>query len=318
MNPKPANRILLSTTGWEPQVWIEQFRQLTEREVVTESDGPNDPSIRYAVVWKQKPGVLAALPNLQAIFSIGAGVDHILRDPSVPHLPVVRVVAGDLTMRMSEYVVWQVLDHLRHGQVYREQQARKIWREPAQPAASDLTIGIMGLGVLGSDAGRKLAMLGFNVIGWSRNEKHVAGIANYFGETQLPVFAGACDMLVVLLPLTPATRGIINKDLLGYLRQVTPLGGPVLINAGRGQLQVDADILEALQSRTLMAASLDVFETEPLPRDSALWSHPRVMVTPHAAATSDPARLAPIMVQQMDDHDAGLPFANLVDREAGY
>ncbi len=312
------DKILVSVTGWEPSVWLDQFRTLTDRETVTEPDGPNDPSIRFAVVWKQRPGVLSKLPNLRAIFSIGAGVDHIFKDSGVPNVPIVRVVADDLTMRMSEYVVWQVLDHFRQGRIYRDQQNRKIWREPYQPAASDLVIGIMGLGVLGTDAGLKLGTLGFKVIGWSRTEKKVDGIACYHGEEQLPSFVGACDMLVVLLPLTPATHGIINAKLLGHMKKSTPIGGSVLINAGRGLLQVEADILAALNSGSLMAASLDVFQTEPLPRDSALWNHPRVTVTPHAAATSDPARLAPIMVRQMDEYDAGLPLANLVDRDAGY
>jgi glyoxylate/hydroxypyruvate reductase A len=311
-------RILVSTTGLDPAQWVGEFRRLTDRGVVTEPDGPNDPSIRFAVVWKQPSGILAGLPNLKAIFSIGAGVDHLFRDPGVPDLPIVRVVAEDLTTRMSEYVVWQVLDHLRMGRIYREQQGRKIWREPAQPAAGDLTVGFMGLGVLGTDAARKLAMMGFRVAGWSRRARNVEGIATYHGMDALPEFLTACDIVVVLLPLTPDTRGIINRDLLRHMKKKTPIGGSVLINAGRGQLQVERDILEALDNGTLMAASLDVFETEPLPRSSPLWSHPRVFVTPHAAATSDPSRLAPEMVRQMDNFDLGLPLEHLVDRAAGY
>lgn len=318
MTQESKGRILLATTGWDPAGWVEQFRLLTSRQVVQEPDGPEDLSIRFAVVWKQRPGVLAGLPNLKAIFSIGAGVDHIFRDANIPQVPIVRVVADDLTLRMSEYVVWQVLDHLRQGRIYREQQQKKIWREPYQPAASDVTVGIMGLGVLGTDAARKLAAMGFNVAGWSRREKHVEGVSSFHGERQLPAFVSACDILVVLLPLTPATRGIVNGELLSNLKRATPIGGPVLINAGRGQLQVEADILAALDSGALMAASLDVFEIEPLPRDSRLWEHPRVTVTPHAAATSDPGKLAPLMVRQMDDFDAGLPLTNLVDRDAGY
>lgn len=312
-------RILLATTGWKPEAWIEHLRAAApDREVVQEADGPDDPSIRYAIVWKQRPGELSSLPNLQAIFSLGAGVDHIFRDPNVPDVPIVRVVAEDLTTRMSEYVVWQVLDHLRQGRIYREQQGKKIWREPYQPAASELTIGLMGLGVLGLDAARKLGALGFKLAGWSRNPKQEAGISCFHGEAQLPGFLGASDMVVCLLPLTPATRGILNRETLRHFKRETPLGGPVLINAGRGQLQVEADILDALESGALMAASLDVFETEPLPRSSPLWDHPRVMVTPHAAATSDPRALAPLMVRQMENFEAGLPLTNLVDRDAGY
>jgi glyoxylate/hydroxypyruvate reductase A len=204
------------------------------------------------------------------------------------------------------------------GRIYRDQQGRKIWREPAQPAAADLTVGIMGLGVLGTDAALKLAMMGFRVAGWGRRARTVEGIATYNGLDALPAFLSACDIVVVLLPLTPDTRGIINRGFLDHMKKKTPIGGSVLINAGRGQLQVEADILEALENGTLMAASLDVFETEPLPRSSPLWNHPRVFVTPHAAATSDPSRLAPEMVRQMDNFDRGLPLEHLVDRSAGY
>jgi len=318
MTNQKSEHILISTTGLDPSVWVKHFRQHTTREVITEPTGPGDPAIRFAVVWRQQSGILSQLPNLKAIFSIGAGVDHLFRDTAVPDLPIVRVVAEDLTTRMSEYVVWQVLDHFRLGRIYREQQRRKIWREPDQPAAGDLTIGIMGLGVLGTDAARKLAVMGFKVAGWSRRPKDVAGVSTFHGEAELARFVSVCDMVVVLLPLTPQTRHIINRGLLRNFRKETPIGGSVLINAGRGQLQVEADILEALDNGTLMAASLDVFETEPLPRTSPLWDHPRVFVTPHAAANSDPARLVPQMVAQMDNFDRGLPLENLVDREAGY
>jgi len=312
-------KILFSVTGWKPEGWLDEFaRAAPDRVVVTEPAGNADPSIDYAVVWKQPAGMLARLPNLKAIFSVGAGVDHLFRDPDLPHLPIVRIVADDLTNRMSEYVVWQALDHLRHGAVYRRQQEKKIWAEPFQPAAGEVTIGIMGLGVLGTDAARKLAAIGFRVAGWSRQAKAVEGIATYHGEAGLKAFLGASDIVVVLLPLTPQTRGIVNARTLAMMKRETPLGGPVLINAGRGALQVETDIYAALDNGTLMAASLDVFEHEPLPASSPLWNHPRVTVTPHAAATSDARQLVPIMIRQMLEFEAGKPLPNLVDREAGY
>jgi glyoxylate/hydroxypyruvate reductase A len=309
-------RILLSVTGFNPQRWQELLS--VDREVVLAPDGPNDPTITYAVVWKQRPNLLAGLPNLRAIFSIGAGVDHIFTDPTVPDVPIVRVVAENLTQYMTEYVTWRVLDHHRQGMLYRAQQRKKIWHEPQQRPANDISVGIMGLGQLGRAAAQALLALGFRVNGWGRTDRPMAGVTTFSGDGGLIPFLNATDILVVLLPLTPATQGIVNYGLLLELRRRNGLGGAVLINAGRGRLQRDADILRALEDGTLKEASLDVFEVEPLPRTSPLWAHPRVFVTPHAAATSDPAHLAAPMLEQMDAYERGEPLHNLVNREAGY
>jgi glyoxylate/hydroxypyruvate reductase A len=309
-------RILLAVTGFHPQRWHELLSG--EREVVLEPDWPNDPSITYAVVWKQRPNLLSGLPNLRAIFSIGAGVDHLFQDPSVPDVPIVRVVADNLSRHMTEYVVWRVLDHHRQGALYRAQQARKVWHEPQQRVAGDISVGIMGFVQLGRAAARALLGLGFCVNGWSRRPASADGVATFHGESGLIPFLNATDILVVLLPLTPETQGIVNYDLLRELRRRNGLGGSVLINAGRGRLQRDADIQRALDDGTLKEASLDVFETEPLPKASPLWNHPRVFVTPHAAATSDPAHLVQPMLEQMNALERGEALQNLVDRAAGY
>ncbi|MER9060483.1 glyoxylate/hydroxypyruvate reductase A [Mesorhizobium sp. M0482] len=309
-------RILLALTGIHPLRWRELLS--AEREVVLEPNGAGDPSITYAVVWKQRPNLLSSLPNLRAIFSIGAGVDHIFADPTLPDVPVVKVVADNLTQYMTEYVVWRVLDHHRQGMLYRAQQQKKIWHEPQQRPASDISVGIMGLGTLGRAAASVLLSLGFPVNGWSRSDRPMQGVSTYAGEAGLIPFLNATDILVVLLPLTPQTHGIINHGVLKELRKRNGLGGSVLINAGRGRLQKDADILRALDDGTLKEASLDVFEVEPLPKTSPLWSHPKVFVTPHAAATSDPVHLAPIMLRQMDAFERGEPLENVVDRDAGY
>ncbi|MBA3447976.1 MAG: glyoxylate/hydroxypyruvate reductase A [Pseudaminobacter sp.] len=308
-------RILLSVTGFDPQRWRELLS--ADREVVLEPDGANDPSITYAVVWKQPPNVLSKLPNLRALFSIGAGVDHVFTDPTVPDVPIVRVVADNLTQHMTEYVVWRVLDHHRQGALYRVQQHRKIWREPPQPPASAVSVGIMGLGQLGRSAAAALLALGFRVNGWGRTGRPMADVEVFSGDSGLIPFLNATDILIVLLPLTPETRGMVNYRLLRELRKRNGFGG-VLINAGRGLLQKDADIFRALEDGTLKEASLDVFEAEPLDRASPLWEHPRVFVTPHAAATSDPAHLAAPMLAQMEAFERGEPLRYLVDREAGY
>jgi glyoxylate/hydroxypyruvate reductase A len=309
-------RVLLALTGYHPQRWHDLIS--AKREVTLEPDGTADPSITYAVVWKQRPNLLSTLPNLRIIFSIGAGVDHIFTDPGVPDVPIVRVVADNLTQYMTEYVVWRVLDHHRQGFLYREQQAGKVWDEPTQPPANEVSVGIMGLGNLGRAAAKALIALGFQVNGWSRQGYPMHGVKTYGGASGLVPFLNATDILVVLLPLTPATQGIVSYDLLKHLRRDNGLGGAVLVNAGRGRLQKDADILRALDDGTLKEASLDVFEVEPLPEASPLWNHAKVFVTPHAAATSDPAHLVGPMLDQMDAFERGEPLKNTVDRAHQY
>lgn len=309
-------RVLLAVTGFHPQRWHELLS--AEREVVLEPNGPADPSIDYAVVWKQKPNLLTKLPNLRAIFSIGAGVDHIMADKTVPDVPIIKVVAENLTQHMVEFVVWRVLDHHRQAMLYQAQQKKKIWHEPPQRTANDISVGIMGLGSLGRAAAQALSSLGFRVNGWSRREQQMPGVSTFSGDNGLVPFLNATDILVVLLPLTPATQGIVNYGLLKQLRRRNGLGGAVLINAGRGRLQKDADILRALDDGTLKEASLDVFEVEPLPKTSPIWNHPKIFATPHAAATSDPNHLVPIMLRQMSAFERGEPLENVVDRSAGY
>jgi glyoxylate/hydroxypyruvate reductase A len=179
----------------------------------------------------------------------------------------------------------------------------------------------MGLGVLGSAAAEVLGKLGYQLRGWSRTPRTHASMDCYCGSADLDFFLAATDILVVLLPLTPATRGIINRELISKLsrsRRDERLPGPVLINAGRGGLQVDADILKALDNGELYAASLDVFEQEPLSATSMFWEHPRILITPHNAAESAPAAIVRYALKQMRAHRNGQAMRNIVDRERGY
>lgn len=307
--------ILLAVTGFDPVVWRDALAALApQRTVVTDGEAYDRADVDYAIVWKQRPGALDNLPNLKAIFSIGAGVDHIFGAAQLPDVPIARAVAPDLTARMAEYVVWQVLDHHRLGPLYRRQQTAKIWHEDVrQPSASEVTVGIMGLGVLGMDAARKLQVLGFSVRGWGRTAKQPDGISYFRGEGQLNAFFSGCQMVVCLLPLTAETRGMLNASLFAAMDSNT-----VLINAGRGGLQVERDIIAALDSGKLAAASLDVFEAEPLPSESPLWHHPKVTITPHAAASSMPHALVPPIIEQISALERGEPLINLVDKTAGY
>jgi glyoxylate/hydroxypyruvate reductase len=312
--------LLVALSGWDRDPWIERLRRLLpDRPVVALGDIFDRREVHYAVSWKHPPGSLAGLPNLAAIFSLGAGVDHLMGDDRLPDVPIVRVVDEDLTARMSEYVVLHCLMHLRQQPRYTAQQRERLWDDDRlQPAARDVRVGVMGLGVLGEDAARKLAIMGFDVAGWSRRPKTIEGLATFAGEEGLDAFLARTDILVALLPLTENTRGILDHDLFARLAQDGRLGGPVLVNAGRGGLQVEADILKALDEGKLKAASLDVFEQEPLPPESPLWSHPAVVVTPHNAAMSDPETIAELIVAQIRTLEAGGELRDVVDRGLGY
>ena len=312
--------LLLAMTGWHVEDWRARFKALLpDMPIVTLGEPFDRRSVHYVASWKHPEGSLAGLPNLAAVFSLGAGVDHLFADTRLPEVPIARVVDPDLTTRMSEYVVLHCLIHLRQQRRYDAQQSQKSWDDDRnQPAARSVRVGIMGLGELGQDAARKLAVMGFDVAGWSRSPKSVEGLATFAGAAGMTPFLARTDILVSLLPLTPETRGTINATLLAGLAQDGRLGGPFLINAGRGGLQVEADILAALDSGTLKGATLDVFETEPLPVESRLWTHPAVTVTPHNAAMSEPEAIATLISAQIRRLEAGEPLEHVVDPARGY
>jgi glyoxylate/hydroxypyruvate reductase len=275
--------------------------------------------IAYAAAWLPPADVVKSLPNLKVIFSLGAGVDAILGDPTLPHnVPIVRVNDSDLTNRMSEYVVMHCLMHMRQQRRLDEQQRNGVWHGFSQHAADAMTVGVMGLGVLGRDAALKLTMMGFKVAGWSRTAKVIPGVECFAGNAQLKAFLERTDILVSLLPATAETDGIINRTLIGKLSRKGPFGAPVLINVGRGRQSNEDDILAALEAGELHAATLDVFRQEPLPKESPFWSHPRVTVTPHSAADSEADVICRYVAQQIARHQSGLPLENLVDRSRGY
>jgi glyoxylate/hydroxypyruvate reductase A len=315
-----ARNLLLAITHWPVPAWLRRFSGLMpERRCVIERGEVDLASIGYAATWKHEPGALAGLPNLKAVFSLGAGVDHLFRDTELPDVPLVRIVDPDLTLRMGEWVALHVLSHHREYERYAAQQRQRIWRENYdQPAASQVRVGLLGLGVLGRHAARVLGAIGFDLAGWSRSPREVAGVACFAGEKELPAFLARTDILVCLLPLTADTRGILNRDLFSKLARDGRLGGPVILNAGRGGLQVESDILACLDDGTLKAATLDVFETEPLPPSSPLWLHPRVTITPHNSAMSAPEAVARQVAGQIRRFEAGLPLENRVDPRAGY
>jgi glyoxylate/hydroxypyruvate reductase A len=307
--------ILCAVSGWDAQAWYARFSaRAPERDIRLWPDHVGNPAdIAYACVWRPPHGLLAQFKNLKAVLCLGAGVDALIADPDLPHVPIVRVVDPDLTMRMTEYVTLHVLLHHRRQRLYDEQQRRRVWRDHHQAAAHEVAVGIMGMGVLGRDAAEVLARLGFRVAGWSRTPKSVAGIEAFHGSAGLDAFLARTDILVCLLPHTPATEGILNLALFRKLKR-----GAYLINAGRGRLQVDADIVAALEEGALAGASLDVFPAEPLPAESPLWTNPRVTITPHNAASSVPSALVDYALTQIARFEAGAPVENVIDRARGY
>ncbi|MFB6462885.1 2-hydroxyacid dehydrogenase [Bradyrhizobium tunisiense] len=306
--------------NWLPERWKARFEAVCgDRPVVLLPDTRLDPTeVHYAVVWNPLPGELAAFKNLRAIFNLGAGVDALMADRRLPDVPLVRMAVPDLTSRMTEYVVLHVLMHHRQELYLRQSQRDKIWEPRYQWPASAVTVGIMGLGTLGADAAQLLARFGFRVVGWSRSARAVAGVECFHGGTQMKVFLHKSNILVCLLPLTDDTRGILNRDVFARLDRTSPLGAPVLINAGRGGLQNEDDILACLDDGTLGAASLDVFVQEPLSTDSRFWTHPNVVLTPHNAADTDADEISKYIAAQITRFEAGETLENVVDQARGY
>ena len=311
---------LFVTPTWDAAPWVAALRKAAPfLDVRAWPEVGNASDITYAAAWLPPPSELKRFANLKVIFSLGAGVDAILSDPTLPDgVPIVRVNDADLTGRMSEYIVLHVLMHHRQQRRIDDNQRNKVWDSFPTHAASALTIGIMGLGVLGSDAARKLVMMGFNVVGWSRSLKQVAGVKCFAGAGGVDKFLGETDILVSLLPATSETDGIINRQLIRKLSRKGPFGAPILINAGRGRQQVEADILTCLDKGELYGATLDVFCKEPLPAESRLWSHPKMTITPHAAADSDPETICRYVYHQIEKFERGEGLENLVDRMRGY
>jgi glyoxylate/hydroxypyruvate reductase A len=308
------------TDNWSPERWKSRFEGVCGgRRVCQLPNDDCDPTeIHYAAVWKPAPGELAAFPNLRVIFNLGAGVDALMADKTLPKVPLVRISVDDLTMRMTEYVVLHVLMHHRQELYLRESQREKRWAPKVQWSANAISVGIMGLGTLGSSAAGALRHLGFRVSGWSRSPKDIAGIECFHGNSQIDAFLRQTDILVCLLPFTPDTHHILNRGLFAKLNRNSPLGAPVLINAGRGGLQNEADILACLDDGTLGAVSLDVYATEPLPADSRFWTHPKVVLTPHNAADTDADEISKYVAQQIERFEAGAALENVVDTARGY
>jgi glyoxylate/hydroxypyruvate reductase A len=305
--PRRVN-ILFASTIEPAQRWLPLLtRALPHDRFVESPDGPVD----IALVASPRKGVLRQLQSVKLIQSLWMGVEKLLADPELPRgVPLARLIDPGMVAAMSETVLWSVLDWHRRRSRYREQQAARVWKRHRQYLASDHTVGLLGLGELGSDAAKKLAALGFNVTGFSRRPKTLPDVK---GFTDLDAMLEASDAIVCLLPLTPQTRGVLNAENLKKIKK-----GGCVINLARGGHVVTADLIAALDSGHLAHAYLDVFETEPLPNDSPLWRHPRVTVTPHVAALTEPRTAVAKIAENVERVRRGEPALNLVDFQAGY
>lgn len=311
--------LLLHLSDVDEASWARAFtKALAPYPVVRRGDAFDPADVRYIFVWKPKPDAFDGLDNLKAILSLGAGVDALLKHPRLPDAPIVRFVDEDLSQRMSDYVVAHVTMHHRQFTRFRADQKARVWKQYYPPAAGETTVGIMGMGVLGQDAVRRLKPLGFDLRSWSRTPKSIDGVQGFVGDEAFDDFLSGTDILVNLLPLTPETTGILNRETFSKLRRDRLAGGPVIINAARGGHQKEADIAACLADGTLGAASLDVFEVEPLPQDSPLWLIENCYITPHIAAISSEQSGVRYFSAVLTGHEAGEPLPNVVDRSRGY
>ncbi|MBU2961353.1 glyoxylate/hydroxypyruvate reductase A [Citreicella sp. C3M06] len=297
------------------QWWVDMLAGLLPGWTVKALDAVSDPAeVQYAVVWRPRSGDIAKFPNLRAVVSIGAGIDHVLADEQLPSgIPIIRTVGDDLTQRMREYVALHVLRHHRDMPRQLQAQAEKDWHAIVVPVAPNRVVGVMGLGNLGAAAAQTLAGLGFTTRGWSKSPKDIAGVDTFAGPETMDAFLDGCEILVNLLPLTAQTTGILNADLFGKLAP-----GACVINCARGGHLVDGDLIAALDSGQIKQATLDVFHVEPLPTDNAFWDHPGITVTPHVASQIDAGTGGRIIAANLKTFADTGTCADVADAARGY
>lgn len=283
-----------------------------ELEVLTYGDpGANEADI--AACWNPPRGALAAMPNLKLIHGIAAGVDNILSDPLRPDLPLCRVVDPAHARGMSEFVTWAVMHFYRQLDLVTANQQKAVWFRPQQRPPEECRVGVMGLGEIGSHVAQELSRLGLSVRGWTRQAREVQGVKVFAGAASFEDFLSECEILVCLLPLTSATKGILNANTFAAM----PIGAK-LIQVGRGEHLVTEDLLDALSSGQLGGAVVDVFEREPLAADSPLWHVPNLFITPHMASVAQSKTIGLQIAQNARRLMQNEPLVNQVDVNRGY
>jgi glyoxylate/hydroxypyruvate reductase A len=307
--------ILFHYPGKDPAPWLAELRaQFPDAQPRVWQEGDNAPA-DYAVVWKPPLAMLQPRADLKAIFNIGAGVDAILRfgDAMPAGVPLVRLDDAGMGMQMAEYVTHAVLRYFRRLDEYERQARAGQWKQLEMRDRRDFSVGILGLGVLGTQVALALGQHGFPLHGWSRTPKDVAGVQGYTGEDGLDRFLRNSRVLVCLLPLTADTTGVLNQATLAKLPQ-----GAYLINIARGPHLVEEDLLKLVQNGHIAGATLDVFHEEPLPSAHPFWQEPRITITPHVAATTERAQSIRQIAGKIRAMERGEPIAGVVDRTRGY
>jgi glyoxylate/hydroxypyruvate reductase A len=295
--------------------WFDALRAAMPGEDLRRWPDVGDPAeIDFAIVWQLPPGQLRAFPHLKGISSMGAGVDGLMADPTLPDgVPVARLVDPIMSARMAEYACATVLYyHLKHD-VYAAQQRQAHWQRHAARDAPDRRVGVLGLGAMGLAAARALRGLGFDVAGWSRSPREVAGLTCLHGSNGFDAILGRSEILLALLPRTSQTIDLLDAQAFAAMPS-----GSYLINCARGDIVVDDDLLAALASGQLAGATLDVMREEPLPKDHTFWHHPEVRVTPHVSSLSEPVSGTRILAEQVQRARRGEPLQHLVDVAKGY
>ncbi len=309
--------LLISVPASWGNVWTAPIEELAPSFTlfVHERDAYAPEAIDYILSFRPPAGLLASLPNLKVAFSLGAGVDGFLSDPSYPkHVPLVRLVDHGLSRDMTHYIVMHTLIFHRGQRAFDAYQHEGKWRQSLPVRRTeDTRVGVLGLGEIGTMAAMRLRELDFDVAGWSRSRKQIPGIQSFAGAPEFDAFLARSDILVCVLPLTPDTRGILNRETFAKLPS-----GAYVINVARGGHLIEDDLMAAIDNGHLAGATLDVFQTEPLPETSPLWAHPLVTVTPHIAAMSDPRAVAQQAVEGIRRHQRGDPLSNLVEFSRGY
>ncbi len=299
----------------DPDPWVTALRQVdASLDIrVWPEDHPRE-QVDFILTWAHPTGVFQQYPQLRVICSMGAGVDALLQDPDIPsNVAIVRVVDDALVAAMETYAIAAAMNHVRRFPDYALQQRQQQWQPlPVRPLQKN-TIGVMGLGQIGGAIAQRFLSLGFPVRGWSRSAKKLARIQTFHGETALPAFLTKTQILICVLPLTPTTHHILNAH---TLAQLPP--GAYLVNMARGGHLVEADLLTLLDDGHLAGACLDVFQAEPLAPNHPFWNHPQVTVTPHIASVTQPASVAPQIVDNYRRLQSNLSLMNRVDRQQGY
>lgn len=278
--------ILLNNNGYDNQTWYEQLTMLLPEKTVYRYDQLSSvdvvaDEIEYAVIWNHPAGDLQCYPNLKGILLLGAGTEHIDQDPTVPDLPIVRLVDPEVLKDMALYTLYWVMNLHRQYDTYRERQSQRVWQRHDICAPQDYKVTVLGLGAVGKEVAQRLQLNGFNVSGWDRFDQQLDGVTCYAGPDQLGASLQSADVLVNCLPVTPDTVGFIDSTLLNQLPQ-----SAALINISRGDVIRDVDLLAALDRGQLSHAILDAFSIEPLPEYSRFWRHPNVTVTPHMSGAT--------------------------------